>query len=484
MSFFHGVRAIKGSGSQTVYGTASGIVAAVGTAPVNQVASYKSVVLARNMTEAKAALGYSDNWTKYTLCEVMYRHFQVEAMSPLLLINVADPATQKTAVAAASKTVVDGQVTLPEDTVLGSIEVKTVPGEGETAQTLVKGQDYDVFWQDGACIVEAISGGSMDGLATVSVGYDTFSFDPASAAMKTAVIGGTDTATGENKGLELLNDCYAMYSINPDIIIAPSFSSDSTVAAAMAARAESLNTVFRARAVVDADSATTRLYTAVPAWKAANGITSDRQILCWPMGKKDGNTYHMSTVVASAMAATDAGNEDCPSESPDNKPALLDSLCLADGTEIVLNLEKANYLGGNGIVTALNMGGEFRVWGSHTAAYPNATAAEEIFIPVARMMDWVMNGLILTYWSRIGGKLNRRICESIADSASIWINGLTSAGHLYGGRAEFNAEENPDADIMNGILKIHVYLAPVHPLVEIDFICEYDASYVSAALTE
>jgi len=308
--------------------------------------------------------------------------------------------------------------------------------------------------------------------------------DPTAAATKTAVIGGTDATTGVNTGLELVNDCYAMYGLNPDIIIAPGFSGDSTVAAAMAAKAESLNTVFRARAVVDADSATTVLYTAVPTWKASSGITSDRQILCWPMGKKDDRTYHMSAVVASVMASTDAGNDDCPSESPDNKSAGLDSLCLADGTEIVLNLEKANYLNENGIVTALNFGGVFRVWGSHTAAYPTSHAAEEIFIPVARMMDWVMNGLILSYWSRIGGKMNRRICESIADSASIWLNGLTSAGHLYGGRAEFNAEENPDADIMNGILKIHVYLAPVHPLVEIDFICEYDASYVSTALTE
>ena len=474
-NFFHGVRTTKGAGSQTVNTAACGIVFAVGTAPVHQVTgNVPDIVLANSYAEAVEQLGYSDDWGTYTLCEVIYSHFKLAAVAPLLLVNVADPDTSKESVEEASMAVVNGQVALPESAIKSSIVVKN------NNTPLVVGTDYDVFYQDGNCYIEAIPGGAMEGIETVTVAYDSFAFE--TSDMKAAVIGGYDTKTGKNKGLELVNDCYAMYQVNPDIIIAPGFSSDPEVAAAMAAKATSVNTVFKARALVDADCSTVRLYSAVPAWKNENSITNERQIVCWPMGKIGDKMLHMSSRVAAVMATTDSANEDCPSESPDNKDIGVSGLCLADGTEVVMNLERANYLNANGIVTALNFVGGFKVWGSYTACYPGETDSTKYFIPVARMFDWVGNSMILTYWSRIGGKLNRRLCESIADSASIWMNSLTAAGHIYGGRVEFNESENTDENIMAGVLRPHIYMAPVSPLVEVDWIQEYDSSYVSSAL--
>lgn len=473
-SFFHGVRVTKGEGSQTINTAASGIVFAVGTAPVNQVSSYPAIVMANSYADAVDALGYSDDWNTYTLCEVIYSHFKMSAIAPLLLVNVADPATAKESVTATSKAIANGQVQLPESAIKSSITVK----DGES--TLTAGTDYDVFYDGGYCYIEAISGGAMESLSTVTVSYDNFTFT--ASDMKDAVIGGYDTATGENKGLELVNDCYAAYQVNPDIIIAPGFSSDPEVATAMAAKASALNTVFKARAIVDADCSTVKVYSGVPAWKNENGITNERQIVCWPMAKTGDRIFHLSSRLAAVIATTDAGNDDCPSESPDNKDIGISGLCLADGTEVTMNLERANYLNANGIDTALNFVGGFKAWGSYTACYPGETDSTKYFIPVARMFDWVGNSLILTYWSRIGQKLNRRLCESIADSASIWMNSLTAAGHIYGGRVEFNESENTDENIMAGILRPHVYMAPVSPLVEVDWIEEYDSSYVSSAL--
>jgi hypothetical protein len=43
--------------------------------------------------------------------------------------------------------------------------------------------------------------------------------------------------------------------------------------------------------------------------------------------------------------------------------------------------------------------------------------------------------------------------------------------------------ENPVTNLMQGIVKLHVYLTPPSPAQEIDFTLEYDASYVTAALT-
>ncbi len=44
-------------------------------------------------------------------------------------------------------------------------------------------------------------------------------------------------------------------------------------------------------------------------------------------------------------------------------------------------------------------------------------------------------------------------------------------------------EENPLTDLLAGHIKLHVYNAPPVPLQLVDFILEYDVSYVTAALT-
>lgn len=42
--------------------------------------------------------------------------------------------------------------------------------------------------------------------------------------------------------------------------------------------------------------------------------------------------------------------------------------------------------------------------------------------------------------------------------------------------------ENPLTNLMAGIIKLHVYMTPPSPAQEIDFVLEYDASYVTSAL--
>lgn len=44
-------------------------------------------------------------------------------------------------------------------------------------------------------------------------------------------------------------------------------------------------------------------------------------------------------------------------------------------------------------------------------------------------------------------------------------------------------DENPTTNLMGGIVKLHVYVTPPSPAQEIDFVLEYDPSYVTAALT-
>ena len=98
------------------------------------------------------------------------------------------------------------------------------------------------------------------------------------------------------------------------------------------------------------------------------------------------------------------------------------------------------------------------------------------------MFGWVGNSLIKSFWAKLDKPMNRRLIDSILDSANIWLNGLVGQGYLLGARVEMLESENPVTNLMAGIIKLHVYMTPPSPAQEIDFVLEYDADYVSAAL--
>lgn len=68
------------------------------------------------------------------------------------------------------------------------------------------------------------------------------------------------------------------------------------------------------------------------------------------------------------------------------------------------------------------------------------------------------------------------------DSCNIWLNGLVGSGYLLGARCEMEDAENPLTNLMAGIIKLHVYITPPSPMQELDFVLEYDSSYVETAL--
>lgn len=81
-------------------------------------------------------------------------------------------------------------------------------------------------------------------------------------------------------------------------------------------------------------------------------------------------------------------NDDIPYKSPSNKTAQIDGLCLSDGTPVELGLSSANYLNGNGIVTAINLFGGWKLWGNNTACYPTNTDPKDRFFCVRAMFNW------------------------------------------------------------------------------------------------
>ena len=299
----------------------------------------------------------------------------------------------------------------------------------------------------------------------------------ASANTKSAIIGGYNSSAGKKTGLELVSEVFHKYRLIPGIILAPKWSREPEVAAVMKAKAESLSEVFRCIALCDAPG---DKYTEIPSWKTSKNYTSGRQLLCWPKVKLGDKVYHMSTHICGVINRTDAGRDDVPYKSPSNEPLQAEGTVNDSGDEVIMTLGEANYLNSQGIVTAINWTGGWRVWGNRTCAYPASSDPKEVFISVRRMFDYIGNTFINTFWQKADQPLTVRLIREIVSSYNLYLNGLTAREMILGGRIEFREDENGLTDLMSGIIRFHVYVTPPEPSETIEGILEYDPQYLSA----
>ena len=299
--------------------------------------------------------------------------------------------------------------------------------------------------------------------------------DP-SKVVSADIIGGiTD---GELTGLELVDRVFPDFRLIPGIICAPGWSDDPAVAIAMAAKTRQINTLFECSMVMDISTDTVPKYTDVPAFKNDNNLTDANMIVCWPEIRLGDEKFHLSTQLAGLMSYIDGLAGDIPYRSPSNNRLYMDSAVVGD-KEISLGLEQANYLNGQGIVTALNFIGGWKAWGNRTACYPSVTDPKDAFIPINRFFSWHSNTFITTYFQKLDWPITRRLIQTIIDSENIRLNGFRSMEIILGGRIEFLEDENPITDLMDGILKFHTYLTPPSPAVKIVNTLEYDPNYLS-----
>lgn len=465
----------------------AGLTVAFGTSPVNMgdITNVNKPVLAYTYAEAVKAVGYvpprrvggtDENPVlvfDYTLSEVIDSHFGKFDVAPLILVNVLDPATQKTAVAEEALTLVDGIASVANTgAVLSTVVVKNAgtPVEINTDYILT-------FTQDGRVQVNSTPGGALAAVTEITVSYDHL--DP-SKVTSADIIGGIDPNTNAGRGLELLDEIFPRFRLVPGTVIAPGFSTDFAVANVLRSKVKNISGVFRAEAIADISTTDVENYTDVPAEKEDNGLVDTSLIVAWPKVALGGVQYHLSTQLAALMHLTDANNGDVPFVSPSNKNLIADSAVLEDGTEVWLTVPQAEYLNSQGIFTAINFIGGWKAWGNETSAFPGTSDVKDRFIPVRRMFNWVGNTLVTTFWSRLDYPLNKRQVETIQDSANDWLNSLVAQGILLGGRVEFLRSENPDTSLLNGSSVFHVYLAVPTPNGDIEFKLEYDTSYLEA----
>lgn len=469
MAYEHGVSGLElGTSITPPTSVSAGIPLVFGTTPVNLVSNPKvnEPVLCYTYAEAVKTMGYSSDFNDFTISEFISSHFALFNMAPVVFVNVLDPKIHKAKAEPITLQVNDGEAILnQEGALLSSIKVKS-----EDGSTTYAPEQYSLEFDDKGYVHIYISEGT-----SIKIEYERID---ASLVAPADIIGGV-SVDGTVKGLELVNQVFPRFRIVPGTIVAPKFSTNVTVSAVMAAKASLINGVFRSLALLDIPTDEVTDYTKVAQYKNDKNIVSTHQVACWPKGSLGGVQYHLSTQAAGVIAHTNSLNGDVPYVSPSNKNLQIDSAVLTDGTEIMLGNDQAAYLNGQGIVTALNWIGGWKLWGNRTAIYPGSTDPKDSFIALRNTINWVLNTVILTYWEKVDDPTDPKLIDNVVTSVNIWLNGLAASGVLLGGRVEFISEENPETSLADGKIKFHLYLGFKTPAKEIKFVAEYDTSYLS-----
>ena len=432
--------------------------------------------------EAVRALGMSTRpeiWNSYTLPQVIFSQFQLFAVSPIVFVNVLDPKIHNVQVTGETITLNGTLAVLKvEGVLLDTISVSNRESLQYTSEV-----NYSVsFNRDGHVVINA-----LDGIAENSELVISYTRLAPEQVDIFDIIGGYNSRTGKNEGLEILNDIFPHFRLVPGQLLAPGFSDNPIVAAVMETRAGNINGTFACIALCDMPTMIENSqgelvhhrFTDIPNWKNQNNYVFTRQINLYPKLGLGGLHFYYSTQMAGLIGLTDSQNSNTPYVSPSNQNLNMNALVYADGEEIVLNTEQANFLNGQGIVTAINFVNGWTAWGNRTGAFPGNNDPKDAFIPIRRMFDWIANTLVLTYWQDVSSPITRRFIDRIVDSVNIWLNGLASREFILGGRIEFIGEYNPMTDLMDGIVRFKISITPPGPAREIEFIKEYDPEYLN-----
>ena len=482
MAYPHGVYNTEQDTSLTtpIQGSA-GLQVIFGTAPIHlakdPAKAANTPKLCYSFKECQEAVGYSDNFKDFTLCQSIDACFRVFNVAPIILVNVLDPAkaAHVTKNEAANIEVADNVAVYETKYVmLGTLEVKN----GEA--TLTAETDYTAAHDDDGNVVITLLSEAAKKATSLSVA--STSINPAGVTYED-VVGGVDASTGVETGLELVRHIYPKLGMVPGLLLAPGWSHNAVVAAALQAKTEEINGVFDCCAYLDiaANSDGATVYTDAKTAKEKLGATSAYSAVFWPMAAVGDKVYSMSAMAAALTSYNDASNGDVPYESPSNKDLRITGTVLEDGTEVVLDQQQANdVLNANGIITAINANG-FKLWGNNTAAYPSTTDPKDRWLAVRRFFNWDGNNFIRTYFQKVDKPGNKRLIQSIVDSQNIVGNGYVARDYCAGYRVEFRSDENPVTNLLAGHLTIHTFLAPYIPAEFIENIREYDVNALQAA---
>lgn len=439
----------------------------VGVAPVNLLRGYSDVVNSpvklSNYPHAQKTVGYSGDWEKFSLCEAINAHFDNANgnIGPIYVINVLNPDVHRKKDTTDQNLVFsNGQAIIKSDTII----IDTL-----ALENLAEGIDYlvDYNFTKGIVLIKSIGRNMLSGAIAASY----YEVDMTQIAEET-IIGGV-TAGGEYSGLGVLQLLYQEQNQVCNLLAAPGWSDKPSVYKAMCKAAEHINGHWDAFVladipVKDGDNAVVSISDAKQ-WKHAHGYDNERSKVFWPQGRDSlGAVYHLSTLAAVEFMRTDYSHASIPMETCGNKKIAIAGQFFGEssknrGFDQITAKELTSY----GISTCVFWGGNWVLWGDHTAAYNYGADIDSraIFDVSMRMLFYITNSFQREWGIAIDEPFTKQLRDRIINKEQEKLDALVANGALVG-KPEilFLESENTTTDMMNGDFRWDIPVTPVPPL--------------------
>lgn len=452
MAYKHGLyaQAFPSGSRRTENVTDRSVPVYIGTLPVHTAAGgaarVNTPILLNDFAQAVKLVGYSDDWASYTLCEAIYAHLVLCGVGPICVINVFDPATGATekSVKATPK---NNQVVLPD---MGNAMLDSLAITGKDAA------DYSISYDYGS---ERLTiKGKKEGVLADEVTVTYKEVDP--SGVTDAMVAGTSDGEGTDTGVHLVRQVYQTTNLIPNRILAPGFTQSSVVRAAMLKMSAKVNGHFDAFIYTDiplADAEGAALKpSGAAAWKADNGYTGDNEKTHWPMwAGTDGKKYHLSTLACAILQGLESSADGIPYQTCSNQELPIGGkLYHGEGVKTALDEQIVNdQLNANGITSAIFHGGNWVLWGAHTASYTQENA-DRINVSETNlaMMYYITNDFQVRRADDIDKPMSKnRLAQIIAEEqAMLDALGPTGVGALLYGTANAVTGEDANADMLAG----------------------------------
>ncbi len=441
-SAYTGKKTTKSLGTIPVY---------IGTAPIHQNNvenaenfDYKEFInkpmIINSYTDAKAKLGVSDDFKKFTLMEAVNAHFLngEKPIAPIIVVNMANPSNREAE---------DSELTVVLSGLAGNkvgyIEDAAAVIETVELAELTKGTDYTLSYADGKIKINITKGGYTSG----SVVATYKKINTSDTVITTSVF---------TEALNSLDICEVVMGNIPTILLAPYYSKIKEYHDLMIAKSvNKLADKWYTDVITDvkADSETNTIAKAITK-KATDGYNNLVEKVCYPMAKYNGKIYHLSTLAAVRMQITDTEAGGVPYISPSNKSIFADAAVLEDGTQLFINETTANTANANGLTTVNIVRGGLRLWGGCNANYNYVNESnidpEHLQDASIRMKHYMLNKLQYDYIDNVDNPIARRDIDSIIASVQQWLNSLVNEGKLLYATVDFIEDNNSVKDMVSG----------------------------------
>lgn len=462
--FFHGVETITvQTDSSPVQTVSTSVIALIGTAPQG---AQNTLTLVTNPQDAEQ---FGGDLYPLTINRSLKCIFE-QGNTPVLVVNVFDPATMKTTITDEVNVIMLGKSTLAEAPLLAPVAPVVTDSAGTT--TYVLGTDYTL---DEYGVLKMIPSGDISEGDSLKVTYN----HPDTSGLAAADFVGT---TSPRTGMKLLSESFDTFGFNPKIIICPEYSSIEAVAIEMTAQSNS----FRAINFTDDVEGTERADLVSHRTTSGNSFNSvsRRLIPCAPWHKAYDysgtfDNYPYSAWAAGITAYTDRTEGYWVSPSNHVVQGISDAEYPMLGTGINDKSSDANVLNAAGIFTTLKVAGSRRSWGNRSSAFPSDNDVRS-FIAIQRTEDIIHESLELAKLPYMDKPIIQATIDAIKGSANSFIATLIQRGALLrGSEVKYDPADNLAADLAQGHIKFRLVFMPPTPAERITYLSYIDISLLT-----